>query len=226
MDIVTVGTGGFAREIMYALYSQNIKYKQYRIIGYIDDADEMFGKHINGFEVIGNIEYLLNYKKDIAVLVCIEDPKLKRALVEKLKQNPHIKFPNFICDDCIYHRANIELGEGIIIYYKNIFATDVKLGDFAHINIGNIIGHDVEIGEYTTVAPGSNILGNCKIGKDTYIGSASSVRDYITIGDKCIIGMGSNVLKSIPSSTMAYGNPAVSVKVLKGEEKIFKYEMR
>ena len=51
-----------------------------------------------------------------------------------------------------------------------------------------------------------------KIGNGCWIGEKVSILSGVTIGEKCIIGAGSIVTKSIPSYSIAVGNPARIIK--------------
>lgn len=51
------------------------------------------------------------------------------------------------------------------------------------------------------------ITAPVKIGDDVWIGGGSIILPGVTIGDNVTIGAGSVVTKSIPSNTIAYGNP-------------------
>lgn len=52
------------------------------------------------------------------------------------------------------------------------------------------------------------------IGDNVWIGGGSILMPGVVIGDNVTIGAGSLVVKSIPSDTLAYGNPCVPVRSL------------
>ena len=81
----------------------------------------------------------------------------------------------------------------------------------------------IEIGDNVTLAPRVHILAHdasmwndtgytriapVKIGNNVFIGAGSIVLPGVCIGDNCIIGAGSVVTKSVPSNSVAAGNPA------------------
>ncbi len=53
------------------------------------------------------------------------------------------------------------------------------------------------------------------IGKDCWIGGGAIILPGVTIGDRCVIGAGSVVTKDIPADSLAVGNPAKIIKILK-----------
>lgn len=52
------------------------------------------------------------------------------------------------------------------------------------------------------------------IGNDVWIGGGVIVLPGVTIGDNCVIGAGSVVTKSIPSNSLAVGNPCKVIRKL------------
>jgi len=84
-----------------------------------------------------------------------------------------------------------------------------------------------EIGDNVTLAPNVTILAHdasmkntlnftkiakVKIGNNVFIGANSVILPGISIGDNVIIGAGSVVSKSIPSNSVAAGNPCKVIK--------------
>lgn len=123
---------------------------------------------------------------------------------------------------CVLHAigGNIVLGDNVGISQTAIIAYD------ADICIGNntICGGGVKI--YTTDFHSLNYLdrrnvnndeSNKKssavlIGDDCFIGAGTMILKGVSIGDRVIIGAGSVVTKSIPSDSIAAGNPCKIIK--------------
>lgn len=83
---------------------------------------------------------------------------------------------------------------------------DVTLAPRVHI-----LAHDAS----TKRMLGYTRIGKVTIGSRVFIGAGSIVMPGVTIGDDVVIGAGSVISRSIPSSSVAAGNPA---KVLCGIE--------
>lgn len=226
-DIVIFGAGGFGREILVALEEQNEKNQTYNILGFVDDNPKILHQKVNGYPVLGDSDFLLQYHDPICVLICLGEPQLKRKIYEKISPNKNITFPNFICDDVSYNNNNnnnnrlLTKGKGNIVQYKSVLTTNVSVGDFVHINIGCTISHDVEIGDFTTISPGCHLLGNVKVGQGVFIGTGVSVRDEIVLGNHSVIGMGSIVTKDIKEQVLAFGSPCQEIRPINLEERIF-----
>lgn len=206
-DIVIYGIGGFGREIMESLEQQNKATKQYRIVGFVDDDKERVGDIINGHSVIGTGEYLEKYETPICVLVGVGSPNIRKQIINRLKQNKMVEFPNFIADSVVLNSELVSMGEGNVICSHNIFTVNITIGNYNIINLQNTIGHDVIIDNYVTIAPGCNISGNVTFKDGCDIGTGSCMKQGVTIGESTVIGMGSVVTKNIPSKVVAFGNP-------------------
>ena len=103
----------------------------------------------------------------------------------------------------------------------------LKMGQDCAIQDGCIFdpGHCwmIEIGDRVTFAPrvhvlahdastkrplGYTVLGCVKIGNDVFVEAGTIILPNVEIGDRVVIGAGSVVNRSIPSDSVAVGNPA------------------
>ncbi len=123
-----------------------------------------------------------------------------------------------------------------------IFGNNVQINDFCHINalrsvtIGDnvliaskVFITDLEHGSYSGDSNDSlpesvvkNRMLSSKpviIGNNVWIGELCSILPGVTIGDNCVIGANSVVTKSIPSNSIAVGNPAKVIKQYNNETK-------
>lgn len=202
-DLVIVGTGGFGRGVMEMIAEESTTYN---ILGFIDDKQEV-GSKVNGFEVIGNTEFLINYQKPISVFICLGDTKPRACMFEKLRINPLIEFPNYISTTVIHSIKTLSMGIGNIITCGCIVSCNVTIGDFNYVAIGSTLGHDLRTFNFVTISPGCNVCGNVIIEKNVYLGANSCVKQGVLIGENTMIGMGSVVVSDIPSGATAFGNP-------------------
>lgn len=211
-DIVIIGTGGFAREVLFLLEQNNKKQNEWNILGFIDNE---YTGDLHGYPVIGNDDWLKNYSGIIYAACGVGSPKIKRKIVEQFKEKENIIFPNLIANGVVGDFDNIAIGRGCILCEGNILTTDIKLGSFVTVNISCTIGHDTVIGDYVTINPGSNISGNVTLGAEADVGTGSLIIQGKTVGDNAILGAGAVVVRDIPSGCTAVGVPA---KIIKGME--------
>ena len=57
------------------------------------------------------------------------------------------------------------------------------------------------------ISPRATLCGQVNVGDDTHVVAGSVVRQGIKIGACSLLGVGSVVVKDIPDSVKAYGNP-------------------
>ena len=212
------GAGGSGRELAYSMAIDKNPDTTWKIDGFVDDTEDLWGQSVNGIPVVGGYDYLKNYAGNLAVCI-VADPLIKRNLVTKIKQNSGIKFP-FITSSHAKISEYIEWGEGCIASQSGIaIGPNIKIGDFVFINAGTIIGHDTNIGNYTALYAGVIISGRVSIGSDCVIGSGVIVLPNLKIGDGSVIAAGSLVTKDIPPNAVAAGMPARVVKSIERTER-------
>lgn len=202
-EIVIIGSGGLGRKIIEEVRMS----EKYKILGFIDDNKKKLNAEINGFKVIGNIEYIMNYPKEINVLVCIGEPSIKKNIIEKLEKIENIKLPNFISIGVTINEDLVKLGKGNIICMNTIVSVNVEIGDYNLINFNNIVSHDTKIGNNIIISPSCTLCGNVIINDDVFIGAGAIIRENSSIEKNTIVGIGSVVTKSIGENKIVYGSP-------------------
>lgn len=107
----------------------------------------------------------------------------------------------------------------LLIGNKTYFTADNKIYAFEEINIGkecaiawgvNIIDTDFHNHSFNGIT--SSLSQPINIGNNVWIGCNCTILKGVSIGDGAIIAAGSVVTKSIPSKTLAAGNPAKPIK--------------
>lgn len=198
--IVIIGTGGFGREVADLILDSD----EYQTIGFLDNDKEKHNTIINGYNVLGDDDWLLD-NKGMNVAIGIGNPKIKKSIIDKIRHLVH--FPTFIHSTVqIGSRSNI--GMGCIITAGNIITCNIEIKNHVTINLSCTIGHDTVIDDYTTISPGANISGYVTLGKGVYIGTNAAILEKVSVGDWSTIGGGALVNKHVMSNVIVKGVPA------------------
>lgn len=211
-NIVIVGAGGIARQVLDILLDCNKINLQYNILGFV--VENNYYKEntvINEFPVVGNFDWLKTNIKQLNIICAVGDVTLKKRWVSELNEyNP--TYINAIHPNAIITKWN-NLGTGNIIDIACIISNTESIGNHNLFNLQVTLGHDVIIEDYVTIGPGSHISGNVSIGSETYIGTGANVIEKKDIGNNCVIGAGACVVTNIPNGATAVGVPAKIIKV-------------
>lgn len=204
-NIIILGSGGFAREVIWLIEDLNKVKMQYHIMGIItNNIDEM--EKIE-YPYLGNDECLSDYEgKNIGLVIAIGGGKVRKKIAQKLHKKD-FDYPNLISKDAVMGN-NLKLGQGNIICSQTILTTDIVIGDFNIINLSCTLGHDTVLDDFITVNPGTNISGNVHIGNECEIGTGAKIIQGINISEKTIIGAGGVVVRDTEPDGTYIGVPA------------------
>lgn len=207
-DIVIVGAGGFGREVAWLIEDINKENKEWNIIGFVDDNESIQNSKINGYNVVGNIDWLR--EQELYVVSAIGDPLIKKELIKKL-DNSKNSYPVLIHPSVIYS-DRINFGEGTIICASTILTVDVEIGKHVIINLDCTIGHDAKINDFSTILPSVNVSGFTRISECVSVGTGTAIIQGVSIGENTVVGAGATVVKDLPANCTAVGSPARPIK--------------
>ncbi|KAB2914683.1 MAG: acetyltransferase [Bacteroidetes bacterium] len=173
-DIIIVGAGGFGREVLALLKNCNAITPAWNVLGFVDDG-KTAGEIVNGFTVLGGVEYINQLQKPVAVCIAISLPEVRKAIAEQIT-NPHVAYPTLIHPSVIISDDEyVEMGKGCVLCINTVLTVNIRLGDFVIMNAGAIINHDAVIRSYSTIMPGVNISTGAQVGEGCYIGTGSKI---------------------------------------------------
>jgi len=211
--ILIIGAGGFGREVLWTINDCNKIKEDYSVIGFIDDDESLQGKTIDGFSVLGGLDWFdSNYEKSMSCVIAIGDPLQKKKIENQLeKVNPSY---SKIIHPTVISSQLVTIGDGTIIQAGTILTVNIKIGKHVHINIDSTIGHDSVIEDYVTINPGVHINGKTVIGNSTFVGSGVVMKQEMKVGSESIIGAGAVLLEDVPNRSLYAGVPAKLKKEL------------
>lgn len=205
--MVIVGAGGFGREVLEIFKDQNTVSKVWEILGFVDENETLHGKILNGYKVLGGLDWLRQYNNDRLGCVCaIGTCEARKQVVERLEEIG-ISFYTAIHPSVIMSEF-VDLGQDVIICAGSILTVNIKIGDHVHIDTNCTIAHDAMIGNYCRLGPGVKINGENRLGEGVYIGTSATLIQQISVGNWSTIGAGAVVIDNIPKNVVAAGVPA------------------
>jgi sugar O-acyltransferase (sialic acid O-acetyltransferase NeuD family) len=210
-SLVIVGAGGFGREVLEIFKDHNAISNTWDILGFVDQNDNLHGKIVNGYPILGGLDWLRKHNNDKLGCVCaIGICETRKRIIEELHEIG-IKFYNAIHPTVVMSEF-VELGYDVIICGGSILTVNIKIGDHVHINLGCTIGHDARIGSYCTLNPKVAINGNDHLGEGVYVGTGATFIQQVSVGSWTTIGAGAVVIENIPENVVAVGVPAKVIK--------------
>lgn len=209
--IAIYGAGGFGSEVLMLINQINLQEPTWQVIGFLDDGVAV-GTIVDDLPVLGGLDFLNKYDKELAVTLAIGSPYFKKKIATECTNNkisfPTLVYPGFQLHD--FQKSSV--GRGCIICQDTIITTNVDIGDFVIINLACTVGHDTVIGNYASFMPGVNISGEVVIEEGAYFGTAACIINQKRVGANSTIGAGSVVVKDIPPNCTAVGSPAKPIK--------------
>lgn len=210
-ELIIIGASGFGREVAWLVERINKVQKTWNMIGFLDDNDEIQGKVINEYPVLGKTDVANEYPD--AFFVCaVGSSKVREKIISKIKEDfPNIKFGTVI-DPSVEMSDLVDIGEGCIICAHTIITVNVEIGEHVIINLDCTIGHDAVLKDFVTLYPSVNVSGATCIGHASELGTGMQIIQGKTVGDYTIVGAGAVVVKDLPNKCTAVGSPAKPIK--------------
>ena len=207
--IIILGAGGTGRDIVDMTTDINRESaNRVEIVGFLDDSPDLMGNYVMNYPVLGPLDSVSSYP-NVKFANGLGSPNSFRdrhVVVERLKLQQS-QFFNII-HPTVQVSSSVQLGVGVVFYPNVVVMSNARIYDHVTILSNSTINHDARIGNYSIIASGVQISGEVDIGDSCYIGTGVCLIQKIKVGDECLIGMGSVLLKSLPSHSKAFGNPA------------------
>lgn len=208
--VVVIGAGGLGREAVDVLKRSPL---HTHILGFIDDNLELHGKTVNGYPILGDVEWFTENPDVLAV--CAIGNNYHRKAVTIRAEKLGAKFTNVI-DPSVPVGYDLKIGYGVIVVQGSIITSNVTIGNHVYINLDSTVAHDDILEDYVNISPGVHLSGNVTLREGCQIYTGVKILPGRTVGRWAEIGAGAVVTKDIPDYAVAVGVPA---KVIKYREK-------
>jgi sugar O-acyltransferase (sialic acid O-acetyltransferase NeuD family) len=205
IDLVIIGTGGFAREVLWTIRDYNEIHDEFSVLGFLDDDESTWGQTIDGIKVLGNTDYIFSQKNEIKCVIGISNTKIRKKIVQKLEKEK-ISFQTIIHPSVIFSKTS-KIGNGTVIQAGSIITTNVVIGNHVHINMDTTVAHNSIIQNFATLSPGVHVNGNTIVEEGVFIGSGAVIKQNLKIGKWSIVGAGTVLLTNVEDHSMYVGVP-------------------
>lgn len=199
--LIIIGAGGHGRETAMACQdSPNMP----EFLGFLDDSRK--DSTPEGWSIIGAMGEAAKYK-DHYFTVAINDPRVRRDVVEKLTTIGVRHWYTVLHKSVRLHKS-IKVGHGVIILHDAVLTCSIAIGNHCILNRAVQVGHDCAIDDYCSIGPSAVVSGNVHVGEGCEIGSSSAVKQGVNLGDGAVVGLGAAVVKDVLANEVVAGVPA------------------
>lgn len=206
-EVVIVGGGGFAKEIVWLAEECGRKVK-----GVLDDNPEIQADLICGCPVLGKVSEWTEHS-DCEFVVAIGSPRTRHAVYNKMISQGPVSFATLIHPNVIMSKY-VTIGEGTIICAGSILTVEIDIGKHCILNLNVSVGHECKFGDFVTLAPMSVISGNVHLSNFVEVGTGATIRQGLVLEQGAMLGMGGVLTKNIAENLIFAGNPARKLKEL------------
>lgn len=212
-DLYLIGAGGFSTEILHLVEIIQKEKKQWNQIFFIDDDSEIHNTELRGVKVLGGLEVVAAIDREIDVVITINNVNTRESIVNTLKANHNISFPNLFSPYAIIDHDYLKIGEGNVIMHYVILSTHLEIGNFNIFNSYAGVGHDCKIGDINSFGPRVAISGAVTIGRMNDFGVNSTVLQNKNIGNNNNIWMNTSIMRNLKDGNTYFGIPAKKVNL-------------
>jgi sugar O-acyltransferase (sialic acid O-acetyltransferase NeuD family) len=215
-NIVIVGASGHAKVVIDIIELQ----KQYTIVGLLDSYKPKGFKVFN-YKVLGTeglIPELMASNTIQGGIIAIGDNSQRQKIAYKIKSI----YPRFQYIIAIHPKAiigkDVKIQVGVVVVAGVIINSPSVIEEHCIINTNASVGHDCHIKAFASIASGSTLGGHVVVESKAIVSLGAIVLNNCHIGANAIVGAGGMLTKNLKANTVAYGVPAVPIRMRKDDE--------
>ncbi len=206
--VIVLGATGLGKLALEIFHSNGVV-----VFGFLDDNKSLHGELIDEVSILGSTDdqgFLKLIGKKCQAFIAENDKKLKKDLVEMLKQNRQVMPVNAVHTSA-YLSPSSSIGHGNLINAGVVLNAHSTIGSHDILHANCTIDYEVCIKDYVEIGAGSIIGSGVSIGNDVFIGAGVTLVSGIKIGDYARIGAGSVVISDVDKNKTVFGNPAQNI---------------
>jgi sugar O-acyltransferase (sialic acid O-acetyltransferase NeuD family) len=207
-QLVIIGAGDFAREVLWTSSELPADQRPWRDVRFIDDDLEAARTRLRRCAIDWPISAISEYTphEDDLLICAIGNPASKLAVCEQLRQKG-ATFVNIIHPSVAVGPGTL-LGTGVIITRFAVLTTGVRIGDFVTINSFSGCGHDAVVEDGCTISAHCDITGHAHLERGVFLGSHAAVMPGVRVGAFAKVAAGSVAFRNVKPGDTVIGVPA------------------
>ena len=208
--VVIIGAGDHGRSVLEILREGSRTGPRHDVIGFLDDSPEKESGVVDGYPVLGGLEWIRGSERsNLVFVIAIAHPQSKKRIVQQIEAFG-LSFMSVVHPSVIL-AGGVHIEPGAIVNAGVVVAYETTIEAHSTVNLNATVGHNCRVGRYSTIAPGANIAGRVTVGAGCDVGLNASVAKGVTLGDWSSIGIGSVVIRDVAAGQQMFGNPARAV---------------
>ena len=207
-NFIIIGCNGSCVDIAETIEQLAARGDAVKITGFLDDADAVQGTMVAGYPVLGRIADAAQFPQAAFVngIGSAKSYRSKPDIIARIGVTAE-RWATIIHPTAVVSR-HARIGPGTVLLANVSVGAGASIGSHCMVLQNTVVSHDSVIGDYTALATGVCVSGGCVIGENCYIGSNVSIREGIRIAPGALVGIGAVVVKDLPATCIAFGNPA------------------
>lgn len=205
--LIVVGSGGFSKDVVWAIQNANAAYAAYTLLGFCDDDPAKQGQTIMGYPVLGAPEAVAPTLGETPCFICsIGDNTARARVVARVLELGWT--PVTVIDPSVMIGEGVEIGLGAYIGARAILSPKARIGNYVLINNHTTIGHDCILEDFAQVSPGGRVSGFSVLKEGALLGANAVIAQGRTLGRFATLGASSFAMLNVPDGATAIGVPA------------------